>query len=196
MSAPFNIAPSFLVSPSARQLTVEISRLLAAAYVRATMSNWSIPDMFGISVILPDMSTAILPDAPAPYPGHPTGMDLAVILQNIDVLLKKHGLTDDSASRKAKAPDAIRNMRRRLASGKSGIGNVKTLEALAKQLETTVGELITPQAISAVPIQEKTHLRQFLRAQRDLIDQQLAALDAAEEPAGKRRGRPKRRAAR
>lgn len=93
------------------------------------------------SVILPDLSTAELPDDPVYLTGHSTGMNLQAILKRIEKRLKATGLTADGAAKAAGKPDAIRNMKRAIKAGRKGM-NTDTIGALAPVLGTTSAWLI------------------------------------------------------
>lgn len=188
MSAPASMAPSFLPSSSARELTVESSIPSIAAYARATESNWSMPVMPGISVSLPEMSTAILPDAQPVNSGHLTEMDLTVILQRIEQRLAVLGLSPDAAARQAGVPDAIRNIRRAIRKGKGGI-TAQTLSKLAKELQTTSAWLMGEETGGPIDELDIKRLRQELQLLLNRIAEvQLAiALREQEELPQKRR---------
>jgi hypothetical protein len=183
MSAPPASAPSFLPSSKARELTVVSSICSIAAYSRATMRSCSIPVMDAISVNLPGKSTAILPDAQIVDSGQITGMNLTVLLRNIENRLTVLDISADAASRKAGRPDAIRNLRRAVREGKGGM-TIQTLAALAKALETTQEDLTRPpDPVPPVNRGDTAKLRDILLAQRDLITRQIQALDADEAAA-------------
>lgn len=89
------------------------------------------------------MSTAELPDDQIYVCGHFTGMELGAVLKRVLKRLKAVGLSADRASKLAKKPDAIRNMKRAVAEGaRDGVSTV-TLAALAPVLKTTPGWLLT-----------------------------------------------------
>lgn len=135
MSEPLTSAPSFLVSPNARQLTVVKPSPSAPAYARATVSNCSMPDMAPISVILPRLSTAILPNAEILDSGQDTGMDARAkeILRRIDLRLAQLKKAQYRAEKEAGAPDAIRNLRRGFSIPKD-----RAMKGLARALECDV----------------------------------------------------------
>lgn len=117
MSAPRSSAPSFLVSPSARQLTVDKSMRAISAYACATERSWSIPVMTEISVKLPHSSRVMLPHAEIIPCGYPTGMKAKdniriELLKWIDEGLSKTSLSESAAEKKAGHPSAIRNLRK------------------------------------------------------------------------------------
>lgn len=87
------------------------------------------------------MSTAKLPDAPVCSPGYSTGMNLKDILDRVEARLSALGLSADGASKRAGKPDAIRNMRRAVKTGRGG-PTAETVAALAPVLETTAAWLI------------------------------------------------------
>jgi SOS-response transcriptional repressor LexA len=78
------------------------------------------------------------------------------ILARIDRRLTVVGLSDDAASKQAKAPDAIRNMRRAVDSGDPNKGvSTRTLEKLAPVLKTTATWLFSglgPEGVARVPV--------------------------------------------
>lgn len=96
------------------------------------------------SVILPMLSTAMLPDEVASRAGQSTGMgsSLREILERVDRRLAAlDGLSANAASARAKKTDAIRNLRRAVKEGREGISTA-TITALAPVLETTVSWLM------------------------------------------------------
>lgn len=145
------------------------------------------PDIHRISVSLPVLSTAILPDAQPDGSGQNTGMGIGTILLNIERRLAVLKISADEAARLAGRPDAIRNIRRKVRAGAKGSVRADTLAALAAALQTTPEDLMRPATPAAPPV---AGLREFLVAQRDLIDRQLADIDAAEFTARKQ---PKRK---
>ncbi len=94
------------------------------------------------SVILPDTSTAELPDVTNDFAGHSTGMDLSGILARIEKRLHATGLSDNAASALAGKPDAIRNIRRAIAAGRKGVSTA-TIAALAPVLGTRASWLLS-----------------------------------------------------
>lgn len=80
-------------------------------------------------------------------------METSILLSNIDRLMKSKGTSQNAVSKKAKRPDAIRNLRR---------GNSWTLEVLAdiaEALEVPAWELMRPPG--AVPKDEG--FREYVR---------------------------------
>lgn len=195
ISAPHSSAASFLPSFKARELTVVRGTPSSSAYRRATFKSESIPDMLGISVSLPVKSTAILPDAQLYKAGHSTGMDLTVVLENIERLLKVRKLSAHKASDLAGKPDAIRNIKRKIEGGIQGNSlAIETLDALAKVLGTTSDELRAPP--SRINVQSVTGVRETLLAKIAWLDrerdQALRELDALERAELQER-KPKKR---
>lgn len=196
MSAPPSSAASFLPSFKAREETVDRGIPSISAYRRATLRRESIPDMFHISVNLPGLSTAFLPDEQSADSGHPTGMDMAVVYDNIVQLLETKGLSADKVSRDAGVPDAIRNMKRRLDGGIKSTGiTIKTLDALAARLGVTADYLKTP---AQKPKRTKTGgVREGLLAKIAWLDreraQAIAELEAVEAAESSERPRLKRK---
>lgn len=190
MSEPASSAASFLPSSKTRELTVDSGTPVNLAYWRAILRRSSMPDMAGISVSLPAMSTVKLPSAFPVGSGQSTGMDLATILTNIERHLKRIGIKSAEASRRAGRPDAIRNLKRKVKAGVTkGSLRADTLEALAAALQTTADDLKRPPPSSPAPI---SGLREYLLEQRALIDRQIAALDQAEMAVQNRPRRKKR----
>lgn len=116
MSAPRSSAPNFLVSPNARQLTVDNSMPSMSAYACATERSWSIPVMAEISVKLPHSSRVMLPQANLSASGYATAMKAkdnirTELLKWIDDGLSKTGLKQTAAEKKAGHSSAIRNLR-------------------------------------------------------------------------------------
>jgi hypothetical protein len=175
ISAPDSSAASFLVSPSARQLTVDKPSPSWAAKARATVNNCSVPVMPAYSVGLPEKSIAILPSASARHDGYATGMDLAAVLAIID---RERGKRRDHAIEQlAGTPDAIRNMRRTLRGEARSEPTVRTLTALARALEIEPARLLeaaqgTPTDLPAID---------QLRARREQLLRDVATLDRAIE---------------
>lgn len=189
MSAPSAIADSFLPSLKARELTVVKGTPSILAYARATVSRASMLDMGGISVSLPGLSTAILPEAAVVHSGHSTGMTkLEIILHNVERIL----VSRDLSANETGVGEAIRNMRRKVRKGLlGGSPRVDVLMRIAAALKTDLATLTNPPAPPAVPEGDAPQLREFLLEQRAVIDRQIAALDAAAAPAPRK---PKRKA--
>jgi hypothetical protein len=179
MSAPPSIAASFLPSSKARELTVVSGMPSSAAYARATDSKCSMLLIPEISVNLPGLSTAILPDAKSVGSGHLTGMDLTAVLSNIEARLAELDKSADAVSRAAGKPDAIRNLRRAIKSGKGGF-TMKTLVALARALETSPEALLSTSRphLPADLDGDAAKMLDFLLEQRELLDNQIRALTA------------------
>lgn len=138
------------------------------------------PDMPTISVSLPALSTVKLPDAQIVNSGHSTGMDDKVLLSNIERLLKTQKVSADAISKLAKRPDAIRNLRRRVAGEFNGSWTLDTLSDVARALQTTPWELLRPPG--AVPSDED--FREFVR---DVISEELIARENTALPTQKRK---------
>jgi hypothetical protein len=117
-------------------------------------------------------------------------MDLQAILTNIERRLAVLKISANEASRRAGHPDAIRNLQRKVLAGTRGSLRADTLAALAAALKTTSDELARPARPAATP--PAAGMREYLLAQRDLIDRQLAAMDEAEIAAKPVRKRKKR----
>lgn len=193
MSAPSSSARSFLLSSSARELTVESGTPSSSPYMRATVRSCSMPDITGISVNLPVLSTAFLPNDPPAGTGYSTGMDLAVVYANIERRLRLLKMSAHKASTLAEAPDAIRNMKRKLKGEIKGDGiTAQTLDALARVLNTTAEELkAAPPKPDIRPVAglRETLLKkiEWLDRERERAMQELAALDDAEQRPQKRK---------
>lgn len=115
-------------------------------------------------------------------------MDLTVLLTNIERRLKDLKMSSDEASKAAGRPDAIRNLKRKIASGAiKGSMRADTLAALARVLETSPTDLTRSHNGHQANI---SGLREYLLQQRALIDLQIAELDAAELAA---KNQPKRK---
>lgn len=71
-------------------------------------------------------------------------MNDRVLLDNVERLLKAKGVSADALSKAANSPDAIRNLRRRVAGEKQGSWKLDTLAAIAEALGTTPWELLRP----------------------------------------------------
>jgi transcriptional regulator with XRE-family HTH domain len=122
-------------------------------------------------------------------------MDLKLILDNIDRLLRVKKLSQDKASRDSGHPDAIRNIRRKLKGEIKGKGlSVEIVKDLARVLGVSAAELMEPAERIEVPV--VPGLRGALQAQLDYLDRerarvmdQLVALDEAETAGQKRQKR-------
>jgi hypothetical protein len=102
------------------------------------------PDIGAISVNLPVLSTVNLPDVHDAKSGQSTGMDLKVLLNNIDRLIRAKKTTDHAISVKSGSQDAIRNLRRYASGELKGMWTLDTLDKVARALETTSWELLRP----------------------------------------------------
>lgn len=187
ISDPSTSAASFLPSLSARELTVDRGTSSIAAYARATVSSCSMADIIPISVNLPVLSTANLPDAQPVSSGHSTGMDLGIVLQNIDRLLETKGRNAHEVSRSAGVPDAIRNLRRAVKGEIKSTPTLRVIAALAEELGTSLNDLMQPR--KKPEIQSAPGVRQAILEKIDWLDQQkqqalqeLATLEDAEKP--------------
>lgn len=107
-------------------------------------------------------------------------MDDKVLLGNIERLLKTQKVSADAVSKSAKRPDAIRNLRRRVAGEFNGSWTLDTLGDIARALRTTPWELLRPPG--AVP--EDKEFREFVR---DVISEELIARENPPLPARKRK---------
>lgn len=184
-SDPVSSAPSFLPSLKARELTVDKGMRSISAYRRATVSSCSIPDITDISVNVPVLSTAILPDAQNSRSGQSTGMDLAVVLQNIERLLELKQRSADAVSRAAGVPDAIRNLKRTVRGKIKAAPTMRTIAALADELKVSVDDLIRPRErieIQPVPGMRETILKkiEWLDREKQQALDELEALEHAE----------------
>jgi hypothetical protein len=101
-------------------------------------------DIAAISVNVPVLSTVNLPDARIGDCGQSTGMDLKVLLANIDRHIRVNRTTDNAVSVKSGSQDAIRNLRRYASGELKGMWTLDTLEKVAKALNTTAWELLRP----------------------------------------------------
>lgn len=112
-------------------------------------------------------------------------MDLEIVLQNIELLLKAKGLKADRVSKEAGVPDAVRNLRRTVQGKiKSGF-TLRTAAALATKLGVSVDDLINPRKrphISLTPGIRDAILQkiEWLEQQKAQALDELAALDEAE----------------
>lgn len=108
-------------------------------------------------------------------------MDHNTLLENIERLLKAQKVSADAVSKAAKRPDAIRNLRRRVAGEFNGSWTLDTLADIAKALKTSPWDLLRP---SGAPIAEDERLRAMVR---DLVDEELSARENASVPVRKRK---------
>lgn len=113
-------------------------------------------------------------------------MDLGIVLENIERLLRVKKISAHKASTLAGRPDAIRNIQRKLKGGISGDGvSHKILEDLARVLGTSPEELQRP--AHRIIVRPVTGLREALLAKIAWLDnereralQELEALNHAE----------------
>lgn len=140
MSAPSSMAPSFLESPSARQLTADSSRPVIDAYARATVSKCSMPSMPPISVELPRKSTAILQRDRLASSGYFTGMWGAKEIQAwVDRRKEAMDIRSDAeVERRSGKKFIIQNLR------KGNKPKIDGLTALAKALDDWPSEIFGP----------------------------------------------------
>lgn len=111
-------------------------------------------------------------------------MKLAAILQRIEQRLRVLGLSADAASRMAGKPDAIRNMRRAVRTGKRDGVNTHTIDALAAALKTTPTYLLgsetsIPAALPGSELEVLATERAALMAQIEQLTRQVEAVDFA-----------------
>lgn len=170
------MALSFFPSSKARELTVLSETPAISAYARATISSSSIPTMRHISVSLPDESTAILPNATLVGSGHLTGMDWKPLLALIDDRLRAKDWSDDHASREAKHPDAIRNMRRKAEGKLKGGVTADVLFDVAIALD------ISPLAICKVAMGQRAGADDYEVIHQQVIREVMAGLQAQLTP--------------
>jgi len=71
-------------------------------------------------------------------------MDLKVLLNNIDRLIRVQKTTDNAVSKRSGSVDAIRNLRRYASGELKGMWTLDTLEKVAKALGTSSWELLRP----------------------------------------------------
>lgn len=71
-------------------------------------------------------------------------MNLKVLLNNIDRLIRVQRTSDHAVSKAAGSPDAIRNLRRYASGELKGMWTLDTLENVARALQTTSWELLRP----------------------------------------------------
>lgn len=95
-------------------------------------------------------------------------MNDRLLLANIERLLKANGASADAVSRKAKRPDAIRNLRRRVQGGQQGSWTLDTLADVAAALGTSPWELLRP----AGAIAQDDKSREFILS---IVREELAA---------------------
>ena len=124
-------------------------------------------------------------------------MDLALILANIDWRLKVLQLSDNEASNRAGAPDAIRNLRRKVAGELPGGITMRTLEKLAGALKCRASDLLQPlpeENVRPIPGLRGHLMSQlaYLDHERERVLRQLNALDDQEKPVPKHRGKKNR----
>lgn len=120
-------------------------------------------------------------------------MDLQTILTNIEARLKQRKWTADRVSALSGHKDAIRNLKRAIQTGKGG-WSVRTLIDIAKQLDCHPADLLHPPApVATLPVGDPDTMRDFLAAQRDLLDRQIKALDDASAAKNMLKNPPKRK---
>lgn len=119
-------------------------------------------------------------------------MKMANVLKRIDLRLDALELSDHAASKRAGKSDAIRNIRRAVARGKSRGVTMATLDGLADALETSRAYLLwetdDPSPVVANgggdppdggDIERLKAQRDKLRAEADALDQAIAFLERA-----------------
>lgn len=149
-------------------------------------------DIVPISVNLPVLSTAILPDALPVGSGQSTGMNLPLILENIERLLKVRKRKADAVSRAAGVPDAIRNLRRAVEGKIKSSPTLRIIDAIARELGTDADSLMREKiGVQPAPGMRDAILRQleWLDQERERAMAQLEALDEAERVAAAPRKR-------
>jgi hypothetical protein len=104
-------------------------------------------------------------------------MDLKILLDNIERCLRDQKVSAYYVSKRAKRPDAIRNLRRRVRGEFDGSITIDTLIDIAKELGVEPWELMRPPG--AIP--QNQDFRDYVR---DVIAEQLAS-----PPAGKKKTR-------
>lgn len=109
-------------------------------------------------------------------------MDHETLLENIERLLKATGQSADAVSKAAKRPDAIRNLRRRVAGEFNGSWTLDTLADIAKALKTTPWDLLRPSR----SILEDEGLREMVR---DMVSEEISARENHPVPVRKRKMR-------
>lgn len=121
-------------------------------------------------------------------------MDLRLILENIDWRLRSLELSDNEASDRAGAPDAIRNLRRKVAGELPGSVTMRTLDKLATALGCSAADLMRPlpeENVRPIPGLKGQLLAQlaYLNTERERVMRQLAALEKvnAAPQSGKKR---------
>lgn len=76
--------------------------------------------------------------------GHSTGMDHKTLLINVERLLLARNASADAISKRARRPDAIRNLRRRVDGDFTGSWTLDTLSDIAAALQVEPWELLRP----------------------------------------------------
>ena len=109
-------------------------------------------------------------------------MDHETLLANVERLLKASGKSADAVSKAAKRPDAIRNLRRRVAGEFNGSWTLDTLADIAKALKTSPWELLQPPGAARAD----ESLRELVR---DMVDEELTARENPPVPVRKRKMR-------
>ena len=109
-------------------------------------------------------------------------MDHETLLENIERLLKATGQSADAVSKGAKRPDAIRNLRRRVAGEFNGSWTLDTLADIAKALKTTPWDLLRPSRA----ILEDEELREMVR---DMVSEEISSRENPPVPVRKRKMR-------
>jgi hypothetical protein len=109
-------------------------------------------------------------------------MDDKILLANIERLLKAKNVSADAVSKSANRPDAIRNLRRRVAGTFNGTWTLDTLADIAQALGTSPWELLRPPG--AVPSDED-----FRDLVRNVVSEELNARENTALPARRRKNR-------
>jgi hypothetical protein len=96
-------------------------------------------------------------------------MDLTAILRRIERRLKVVGLSESAASKRARKPDAIRNLRRAIADGRRSGITTTTLSALAPVLQTTAAWLLDGSGQEDTEVAKSIRLAGIVRAGSEAI---------------------------
>lgn len=101
-------------------------------------------------------------------------------MDNIERLLRERKASADAISKKAKRPDAIRNLRRRVDGEITGSWNLDTLSDIAAALGTSPWELLRPPGAAL----QDAGLRDLVR---DMVDEELSAREKPALPVRKKK---------
>lgn len=95
-------------------------------------------------------------------------MEHKILLENVERLIKAKKTSADKVSKNARAPDAVRNLRRRVKGETTTSWNLDTLAAIAEELGVSPWELLRPPGA----VSQDADFREMVR---EMVDEQINA---------------------